>query len=82
MQLDLQSFVGACLESFNAHALELAIDGLNTFAIETKIIVVGPGVWLPVFLADGDQAHTIQGQPLFVLSRVVGFVCENAGILW
>ena len=71
----------ACLEVFQAHALELTIERLDAFAIQTPVILVGPGVRLHVLLANRDPVHAVQRLPLFVVSGVVGFVGKDARVL-
>jgi len=56
MHLDVEAFVGASAQMLQAQALKLAIDGLDTLAIESQIIFVDPLVGLHVLLANRDEA--------------------------
>ncbi len=58
MGLDLKTGTGSGMKALNAHAFQLAVDGLNPFAVLTQVIVVGPLMGLHVLLTDRDEADT------------------------
>ena len=80
MERALASGVGACVEALEAHALQLAVDGLDGGTVGAEAGLLGRGVGVHGGLVGGDLADAgIRQDAGLVAGAVVGLVGIDAG---
>ena len=78
MDFQVEPLIGAGMEPLEAHALQLAVERFDSFAMVLQVQFIDPVVRLHIDFANRHQAHPGVGlNRSFIIRAIEGFIAQG-----